>query len=225
MFFVIIKSDMPDGQTPNNSLVLSYLGLRKAVGFIGLALPLVLVFGKVIFDGAGIEVSISSYYYTIMRDVFVGSLCAMGVFLFSYRGYEPVDEIAGKIAAFLAIGTALFPTRPADATAHEILIGKFHIFFAVSFFLTLAFFALFLFRKTNPNKPPTPQKRMRNGVYTACGYGILACLALALSLKLLPPDSQVFLYSPLFWLESAAVFLFGISWLVKGEAILKDEVG
>jgi uncharacterized membrane protein len=30
--------------------------------------------------------------------------------------------------------------------------------------------------------------------------------------------------NPVFWLESIAVVAFGVSWLVKGEAILKDKV-
>ncbi|HEX9503964.1 MAG TPA: DUF998 domain-containing protein [Patescibacteria group bacterium] len=215
---------MKNLSTPNNSLVLSYLGLRKAIGIIGIALPFVLVFGKIILSGPGIEVSISSYYYTVMRDVFVGSLCAIGVFLVSYRGYELVDDIAGKFATIFAVGTAFFPTRPANASAHQITIGNFHIFFSVSLFLTLAFFALVLFRKTDPTKTPTIQKQKRNIIYTVCGFGILACMVLALSLKLLPSDSLVFNFSPLFWLESSAIILFGISWLVKGEAILTDVV-
>ena len=31
--------------------------------------------------------------------------------------------------------------------------------------------------------------------------------------------------APIFWLESLAVVAFGVSWLTKGEAILKDEEG
>ncbi len=97
----------------NESLVLSYLGLRKAIGIIGILLPFVLVFGKILLErGLGIESSISAYYYTVMGDVFVGSLCAVGVFLLSYRGYERKDNIAGDIACIFAIGVALFPTKP-----------------------------------------------------------------------------------------------------------------
>ena len=70
---------------PNGSLVLSYLGLRKAVGIIGTALPFVLAFGKILLEGPGIQNSISSYYHTGMRDVFVGSLCAIAGFLMSRR--------------------------------------------------------------------------------------------------------------------------------------------
>jgi hypothetical protein len=211
--------------TPNSSLVMSYLGLRKAIGIIGISLPFVLAFGKLILDGSGLQDSISSYYYTIMRDVFVGSLCAIGVFLLSYRGYERVDSIAGKLAAAFAFGTALFPTSPVlTPTVDQLLIAKLHSVFAVLFFLTLAFFALALFRKTDPTKPPTPQKRIRNAIYTLSGFGILLCIMLAIILKLLPADSAIFSLKPIFWLEALAIVFFGISWFVKGEAILKDEV-
>lgn len=47
-----------------STLVLSYLGLRKAVGILGTALPFVLAFGKILLEGPGIQSSISSYYHT-----------------------------------------------------------------------------------------------------------------------------------------------------------------
>lgn len=206
----------------DNSLVLSYLTLRKAVGIIGMALPFVLVIGRILLEKPGILSSISSYYHSVMGDVFVGSLCAIGVFLLSYRGYERVDDIAGDLACFFAIGVALFPTAPAlDVSLREALIGKVHLFFAICFFLTLAFFALILFRKTNPDKPPTHRKSQRNAVYTLCGYGILACLVLIMLEKFF--TGSIPLPQPVFWLESLAIIAFGISWFVKGEAILKDE--
>src|SRR5262252_370496 len=92
-----------------SSLVISYLALRQAVGIIGTSLPFVLVLGKFILEGPGIQPSISDYYYTVMRNVLVGSLCAIGVFLMSYRGYERKDDIAGDLACVFAIGVAIFP--------------------------------------------------------------------------------------------------------------------
>lgn len=215
---------MNEPSTPNDSLVISYLALRKGVGLIGLFLPFVLTIGNMFFAGLGIESSISGYYYTGMRDVLVGSLCAIGVFLMSYRGYERKDEIAGDVAAVCAIGVALFPTLPAaGATPSDAIISKLHAFFAACLFLTLAFFALVLFRKTDPTKPPTPKKKHRNMVYTVCGYTILACIALITVFELLLSGSPLSRLDPVFWLEAAAVVAFGISWLTKGEAILGDD--
>jgi hypothetical protein len=206
-----------------DSLVLSYLGLRKAIGIIGMTLPFVLAFGKVLLDSPGIQSSVSAYYYTVMRDVFVGSMCAMAMFLMSYRGYESQDALAGKLACFFALGLALFPIAPEiNATQHARLVGGLHLTFAASFFLTLAYFCLVLFRKTNPAKAPTPRKLQRNTVYAVCGYAILACLALIVGVKWLPADSSLNRIEPVFWLESIAIVSFGLSWLTKGEAILKD---
>jgi hypothetical protein len=209
---------------PNDSLVLSYLGLRKAIGIIGIALPFVLAFGKMLLDSPGLEGSISYYYYTGMRDVFVGSLCSIAIFLMSYRGYERADDIAGKLACIFALGVALFPTECVGNVAPAgHVIGILHLVFAACFLLTLAYFSLALFRKTDPTKTPTPRKLQRNRVYTVCGYTILACVVLAAIAGFVVTDPSVKKLDPIFWLESIAVIAFGMSWLTKGEAILKDH--
>ena len=206
------------------SLVLSYLGLRKAIGIIGISLPFVLAIGKIIFDDLGVQPSISDYYYTIMGDVFVGSLCAMGVFLLSYRGYDKQDNIAGNLACVFAIGVALFPTTPAlNPALSAKTIGYVHYGFAAAFFITLAYFCLFLFRKTDPIKPATIRKKHRNTIYTVCGYTILGCIALLALNAIFLSDTFVEHLNPVFWLEATAVFFFGISWFTKGEAIMKDR--
>jgi hypothetical protein len=208
----------------NDSLVISYLALRKAVGIIGIALPFVLAFGKILLDGPGILGSISGYYHTGMRDVFVGSLCAIAVFLMSYRGYERQDDIAGDIACFFALGVALLPTIPeVNVTPRDRTLGALHLLSAAGFFLTLAYFSLALFRKTDPTRPPTRKKLQRNAVYTFCGYTILVCLVLIMVLAFISGGSPVKRLAPVFWLEAAAIVAFGVSWLTKGEAILKDE--
>lgn len=187
-----------------------------------MTLPFILVIGKMILESSGIQSSISSYYYTVMRDVFVGGLCAIGVFLASYRGYERKDNIAGNLACIFALGTAFFPTSPEINTTSS-LIGIAHYVFAAGLFLTLAYFSLALFRKTNPNTTLTPRKEKRNKVYAICGYAILLCIFLIALVKNMPDYYSVLQnYSPVFWLESTALIAFGISWFVKGETILKD---
>ncbi|HEX7285050.1 MAG TPA: DUF998 domain-containing protein [Candidatus Angelobacter sp.] len=204
---------------PQDPVVISYLALRKAVGIIGFALPVVLAVGKILFESPGIQSSISRYYYTDLRDVFVGSLCAIGIFLMSTKGYDKRDKIAGSAASVFAIGVAMFPTTPDGAPAS--LIGALHLTFATLLFLTFAYFCFKLFALTSGN--PTRRKIQRNAVYRVCGSIILACIAL-IALSALPPVKQmVEPLKPVFWLEAAAVMTFGVAWLTKGEAILKDE--
>jgi len=213
----------------DRSLVLSYLELRRAIGIIGIALPFVLACGEMLLVRTfKIQSSISAYYYTGMRNVFVGSLCAIGVFLMSYRGYEYVDELAGKLASAFAIGVALFPTTPeGTATCLQKVIGAIHLTSAALLFLTLAYFSYFLFTKTDhsPGKTPTRRKLQRNWVYRICGIAMVASVAAVAILGFLPSDLPVKQRDPVFWLESVAIVAFGISWLTKGAAIalLNDE--
>jgi hypothetical protein len=208
------------------SLVFSYLALRKAIGILGIALPFVLSLGALILFQKGLQSSISSYYHTRMQDVLVGTLCVIGFFLFSYKGYKRSDNIAGNLACVFAVGVALFPTTPDGAAASGArLIGYFHLAFAALFFMTLIYFSLFLFTKTDPKKSPSKRKKQRNRVYKACGYTMGICILLIAINSFLSGSVASFLEAlkPVFWLEALAIFAFGISWFTKGEAILKDK--
>lgn len=205
-----------------NTLVLSYLTLRKAIGLLGTLFPIMLALGASI-DQTGIQSSLSSYYYTEMRDLFVGTLFAIGFFLFSYRGYDHRDNRAGNLAWISAVGAALFPTAPDNPASGAVPGGGLvHFVFAAVFLLTLAYFSLCLFTKTDPDRAPTSRKLLRNKVYRIAGCIMLACLALIVVFLLLP-GRPLEAYNPVFWLEAIAVVVFGVSWLVKGEAILRDE--
>jgi len=59
-----------------------------------------------IFNEDIIQESISHYYYTGMRNVFVGALCAVALFMFFYCGYDKWDDLAGDMAGIFAIGVA-----------------------------------------------------------------------------------------------------------------------
>ena len=111
-----------------------------------------------------------------------------------------------------------------NATLRQEHIGKPHWTLAALLFLTLASFSLFLFTKTAPEKRPTPRKLKRNAVYRVCGYTILASILLIFVATRSQIADQVKQLDPVFWLESLAVVAFGVSWLTKGETILKDEL-
>jgi hypothetical protein len=200
-------------ETSAQPLVRSYLFLRTGIGIIGVALPIVLIFGRIILERRlGILDSMSAYYQSVMRDVFVGSLWAIGIFLICYQ-YDHLDDIASTIAGASAILVALFPTPP------------MHQLSAACFFVILALMAIFLFRRTDQVNP-TQRKQQRNTLYLICGIAIVACLVLAALILLVPNLSGTPWLQPLhpiLVLESLAICAFGIAWFVKGETILKDE--
>lgn len=218
-----VPANMAQPADTPRAFVLSYLGLRKAIGCIGTALPFVLALGWAAAQGAGLQNTLSGYYYTGMRDVVVGSLCAIAVFLLSYRGYDRRDDVTANLACLSGLGVALLPTAPdSGATLLQQRIGWCHYALAALFLLTLAYFSLVLFRRTAPGEAPAAQKRRRNAVYLVCGVTMLLCLAAIALLSMLPDDLAVFRLHPKFWLESGAIVAFGVSWLTKGQAILGD---
>lgn len=54
--------------------------------------------------------SVSAYYYTPARTVFVGSLIAFGAALIAYQGKAPEEDVALNFAGFMAIVVAMVPT-------------------------------------------------------------------------------------------------------------------
>jgi hypothetical protein len=213
-------------QTAKDPVVLSYLALRKAVGWIAVGLPFALVIPWWIFRSHLLPTSISGYYYTGMRNLFEGSLCAIAMFNLCCRGYDWKDEIAGILSAFFALGVAFFPTRRDGIvpTLHQQLVGNAHLVFASLLFLTLAYFCLFLFRMTATNVRLTRKKLQRNQVYTVCGWLIVASLASILLFKVAKRPYLFGRLGAMFCFETIALFAFGFAWLVKGETILKDDV-
>jgi len=208
------------GTGQDDTLVISYLFLRRVVGILGVALPFVLAIGSfVLGSSTGIEASISDYYDTIMRGVFVGILFAIGIFLFSYRGYEKKDNVAGYLACVFAIGVALFP-----ATVDSRAVRTVHFLSAVAMFLTLAYFSYFLFTKSKEDPPYRPEKRHRNRVYRTCGLIIVASIALIALYIMVLEGTAIDAYKPVFVLETLALVAFGFSWFVKGATLWKDKL-
>ncbi|MBI2722475.1 MAG: DUF998 domain-containing protein [Bacteroidetes bacterium] len=222
--------------TAKNNLVISYLTLRKAIGILGILLPLTLAIGSVIFgDCLTIQQSISNYYHTNMRDVFVGYMCVISVFLIAYKGYDTLDNLASTLAGTFGLILALLPTAiKIDPLGNPLYcnilcntslpgwIGIVHLISAGLFFITLACISMFLF--TKGYYYPTPEKLLRNKIYRTCAIIMFACMA-ALALFFALPlnfQSQLLPYKPVLILETFALLAFGLSWLVKGEAILRD---
>lgn len=205
--------------------ILSYLQLRRSIGVLGFALPVLLgPIGRVC--GIPLQVSMSSYYHTGMRDVFVGIMCSFGVFLYCYDG-KGFQRWAGLAGAFASTGVALLPmSRSGAKDWSEISIGLVHMFCGAIFFLTLAYFSLFVFPQGKPLDELPPRRKFRHLIYYASGLVILTCLgAMGSHVFLLPTAWREWLdhFGFLFWMEWIAVWAFASAWLVKGEAIFGDE--
>lgn len=163
-------------------------------------------------------------------------MCVISVFLIAYKGYDSLDNLASTLAGTFGLILALLPTTiKTDSFGNPLhcnivcntslpgWIGIVHLVSAGLFFITLACICMFLF--TKGYYYPTPEKLLRNKIYQICAIIMFACIATLVLFFAMPLNFQIQLlpYKPVFILETIALLAFGFSWLVKGEAILKDE--
>jgi hypothetical protein len=205
-------------------IVASYRFLRRAIGLLGGLLPIVIPLGYSISTGDyRLLSSISSYYYSDMRNIFVAILCAVGVFLICYR-YERIDDVLSYVAGVSSIGIALCPPVPPDPSTAARIAGVVHVVLAAVFFITMALICWFLFTRSDlPPQARTPQKNTRNKIYRVCAVVIAVFTALAGASSLLS-ESFTDSYHPLYWCEAVATLSFGVAWLIKGETLFTDKV-
>jgi hypothetical protein len=207
----------------------TYRRIRRAIGYLGISLPIVLLILSFIpFFHTPVQCSISDYYYTNFREIFTGILCATGLFLIRYVGFKSStfwenDNLLTNIAGYMALGIAFFPTSP-DGSAEKIysfipidkpFLGWIHYGFAAVFFILLAIISIRVF--TIGQKPHQGLHKSaidENNLYKICGYLILTFVILVPVFSVL----KIFPYSTLLF-EALCLFTFGASWLIKGRAL------
>jgi hypothetical protein len=82
------------------------------MAFLAILLPPLLWFIGKYAMSTPLQNSMSAYYHTELRDVFVGALIGIGFLLFLYKGFSRREDWALNISGILALGIALFPTNP-----------------------------------------------------------------------------------------------------------------
>lgn len=226
---------MPDAfPDPDMSTVLR---LRRAIGAIGLTLPFVLLANVYLFD-VPMQRSISAFFYTELREVFVSASAGVGLFLVAYEGYcrEPdevlSDRMVSSIAGVAVFTTAFIPTLCYRDNCYQPLAlfdrlippsmdqlqQNIHFAAAGVFLVFMGITSIRLFTRCTANDPG-PHKRRRNQCYQVFGWTILAMVLLIGVVKIfLPEQGRVWdaNWSFTFWAESVALWALGLSWLLKG---------
>ncbi len=205
-----------------NHNLFAYRRLRRAIGYLGIFLPIILVFLSFfrVFNTA-IQPSISHYYFTNLREIFTGTLCAVGLFLICYKGNGNAviwknDNLLTNLAGCMAIGIAFIPTDPIGHSCTQCTLIAYglkglHYGFAAVLFLIFALLSINVFTIGQERNTEIPVSVFNeNNIYRICGYGILLCIVL-IPFKLFDRATLVF--------EAIALFFFGTSWLIKGRAL------
>jgi hypothetical protein len=236
-------------ENQNEEPIVSYLTMRKAVGWIGMLLPFLLLGGNIILNQAGIfddswfvkgagayhnsgswKSSVSHYYYTTVGEYFTGALCAVAMFMLCYKGHAKrpgdkglSDNMMTTIAGLLALGIVSFPT-----TSDEVIKDNLRSFISsdtigwIHYVFAGTFFVVLAVMSM--------ENFRRSNKLEDFGKGpddpfYLWCGRLILVwLLLVPVCAQfpiLFENHSTFILEALALMTFGISWLRKGRADFK----
>lgn len=218
-------------ETTREDMVLSYYGVRTALGFLAFGLPIVLVLGGLLAEGE-MQASISDSFHTSMRDIFVGTLFTIGIFLIGLRGHRDADgnwyhnDLLTTIMGIAAIGVALFPNsnpHPEATTLSQHMLGvnispSFHYVSAQIFFILIAIYCY--------TRLPDGAGRFHRHFFLSCGHAIVILLIginVTSYLKIAgSPDYKAFVLENklVFWLEAIGLWVFAFAWLVKG----RDEM-
>lgn len=211
-----IRTGTAWGENPS----LSYRNMRAIIGYVGLALPLVLLLAGTI-DGH-LESSISAYYYTKVGDVFTGALCVIGVFLVAYRLTSwAIDNVATTLAGVAALGVALFHAAPRNATLGQLRLADVHLTCAAALFVLLGAISLLIF-PLDMSDDEKLRQRWRVPCYRGLGALIWLSVVLMPTLNALARsfynDSHLF-----FVLETICVTAFAVSFILKGHGQPSDR--
>lgn len=199
-----------------------YLRIRNLCGFLGVLLPWVALFSANLVQphpSSDWWWSISATYY--LSPALVAVLTPASLVLLCYKGYDIWDELVTTLSGLSGLGIVLFPCNVSWLDANT-LVGFFqipmhishtlHCTFAILFFLMLAINSAFLFTQTG-KYGMTSRKKTRNLIYRICGFGMVGVeIVFGLSKLTSMPGYLTMVF------EIILLTLFGISWLVKGEA-------
>ncbi len=170
--------------------------LRIILGSLALMLPIVLPLGMFLLSAEQILLpSISTYYYSEMKFLFIGFLVLFGAtfILYGFTSSRNLVMLVGTGVITLLI--ALVPTHAPGATEWT---GYFHIIHAVAFFALLGWHLRVTF-----NLPLAYPLLTKIGLYIWIAEGILIIYFLAL--KWVWPPLVFILEAAILWL-----FVFGL---------------
>src|SRR5215207_9417280 len=193
------EDDLTDRTKPKVAYRVAILWNRLIIGILGILLPLIFIIGEAYFLRGGVHVrgSISAYYHTSMRDIFVAGLCVIGFFLATYLAGEPrtKDFWLSLVAGVAVIFVVFFPTMrpnlldnaprcgvtpmpdgcsPIQQTLHEGPVATIHFLSAAIFIISLGFLCFEFARRENDRKGNARMAR----IVRSCGWIIFTAVGL-----------------------------------------------
>jgi hypothetical protein len=184
--------------------------IKGTLGVLGILLPIFLPLGacslECLFEPVAGHVS-----HVQMRLIFGSFMIFYSVLFLAYRDSNKwatqLASFAGILASLLALTTIL----QINDWGGSLLI-YFELFLLSLFFIILAYFSLFLFRKKKSSVDMTVSARLDNRVYLACGLVMIASvIGLGSFIWHIETTSEIVLLT----LISGSLFFSGVSWLMN----------
>lgn len=194
---------------PASYIVETYFVLRMVIAGGALVLPPALLLWAGLDPDLDMADSLSAFYYTPARGLFVGTLVAIGVALVAYRGYTRGENRLLNAAGVLAVVVALAPTRDPAAPGLD-AANVVHAAAATLFFVHAALSIFFYGQETvGEIRDPELRRRFRGT------YRLLVVLVLVLPAAALILAGWAGSPGALFAVEAAALYAFAAFWIVK----------
>ena len=227
-----MTEDRATGRIPFDSISRSYVLMRTLVGILGLALPAVLLGGDKIFLDADWTVrgSLSAYYHSGMRDVFVSILAVVGILLVTYKITERNrDNLFSFIAGIAAIGVAIFPTglpsgveaepTPLQDQLGEGLTERIHFTCAAFFIVSLGILCVDFARRERTrtrSRVGGRQAQFPPTFWYIFHLSMAVLIFCAIGFIVVTQSLGVFDKHSILIGETVVTLAFGFSWLLKG---------
>lgn len=205
----------------------SYRQLRLGMALLAILLPVLLI-----FLGGLDQVlnSLSAYYHSsraLLRDVFVGTLWAVGAFLVFYKGYTRRENWALNASGVCAVLVSLFPTEcepgqtcPEQIGAASVII---HGLAAVVFFSLIGYVCVFRSRDTLILIADEAKRAAFRKAYWALGVLIVLAPLVGIAIQWGDHDAAE---KWLLIVEVAGIYVFAAFWALKSYEIrLTEEQG
>jgi hypothetical protein len=196
----------------------SYFSLRITLTILGFLIPVTLVSSGVMV-GCDIQTSLSAYFHTPVRDLFVGLIFMLAAPLYLYKGFSERENNALNIAALGAVLVALFPTdfpgtAPCLIEAERAAVPTLHAIGAFALFLGAAFVAIFCAPETLHLLPPAKAARYR-AAYRTLGAIMVLTPVTALAITMFAAVQPYFVLV----VEILGMVTLASFWLIKTQEI------
>ncbi len=207
----------------------SFLLLRFVVGLLTIALPPLLILLDVMFLGGSPTArgSLSAYYHSGVRDIFVAILVVDGVFLITYKVFErTLENVLTMLAGLAAITVALFPVAPPAGVVPvplqerlgEGVVETIHYGAAAVLFVSAALISM-QFAREELDGPHHPDQSFTPQFWNRFHYVMSGVIVGAIIFVVVTQGFGVLDRFSILLGEWVGLWAFGASWFAKGSDV------